>query len=246
MTFFRQVNVVRLSLLILIFFAIGAWAWHKRMTDREQRTHFTVQDRLREYDPTAGARVKAFFEAAGVTYPPARIVLLGLKTERKLQIYASGPDGSLRFVHEYPIVTASGHLGPKLVEGDNQVPEGIYKIDSLNPNSLYHLALRVGYPNDWDQEQALKDGRKNLGGDIMIHGGAGSCGCLAMGDTVAEDLFVLVAHTGIANVRLLLSPVDFRARDLPQPMPSVPAWTNKLYTTLKAELAQLPTRREVH
>jgi len=49
---------------------------------------------------------------------------------------------------------------PKLKEGDQQVPEGIYRIESLNPNSLYHLALRVNYPNQEDRRRAIEDGRK--------------------------------------------------------------------------------------
>ena len=40
-----------------------------------------------------------------------------------------------------------GHAGPKLREGDMQVPEGVYAVESLNPNSMYHVALRVGYPS---------------------------------------------------------------------------------------------------
>jgi murein L,D-transpeptidase YafK len=132
-----------------------------------------------------------------------------------------------------------------LKEGDSQVPEGIYKIDSLNPNSLYHLALRVGYPNEWDQEQARKDGRKDLGGDIMIHGGGGSCGCLAMGDEVAEDLFVLAARTGVENIRLVISPVDFRVQNLPAQTPAVPFWTGQLYSSIKSELSQLPEPKEI-
>ena len=142
-------------------------------------------------------------------------------------------------------LAASGNLGPKLQEGDSQVPEGIYNIESLNPNSLYHLALRVGYPNEWDQEHARADGRKNLGGDIMIHGGAGSCGCLAMGDPAAEELFVLAARTGIDNIRLLISPVDFRVHALPNSMVPVPAWSDQLYAELKSELARLPPGKEI-
>jgi hypothetical protein len=38
-----------------------------------------------------------------------------------------------------------------------------------------------------------KDGRKNLGSNIMIHGKNCSVGCLAMGDEAAEELFVLAA-----------------------------------------------------
>ncbi len=138
--------------------------------------------------------MKALFDEAAVPYPPGKVVLVGLKNERKLQVYASGKKGPPRFVHEYSIQTASGTLGPKLREGQPGA-RGHLQDNSLNPNSLYHLAIRVGYPNDWDKEHARKDGRKDLGGDIMIHGGYGSCGCLAMGDEVAES-FVLAARTG--------------------------------------------------
>lgn len=245
MRLFRQANPVRMGLLVVIFLGLGAWLVQKRMSNRGNGPRYSVEDRLRQYEPAAGPRLRIFFDKAEVTYPPARLVLVGFKTERKLQIYASGGDGALRFIHEYRILGASGYPGPKLEEGDSQVPEGIYKIDSLNPNSLYHLALRVGYPNDWDKEQAARDGRKELGGDIMIHGGAGSCGCLAMGDQVAEDLFVLAARTGLGNIRLVLCPVDFRVRNLPDNMPSVPVWTGQLYASLKGELAQLPEPKEV-
>ena len=68
----------------------------------------------------------------------------------------------------YPIRAASGALGPKLREGDRQVPEGVYDIESLNPNSRFHVALRVGYPNAFDRQMAGREGRTALGGDIMI------------------------------------------------------------------------------
>jgi murein L,D-transpeptidase YafK len=71
---------------------------------------------------------------------------------------------------------ASGKAGPKLREGDGQVPEGIYRIDGLNPNSSYHLSLKLNYPNDFDLEQARTEGRTELGGDIFIHGKAVSIG----------------------------------------------------------------------
>jgi hypothetical protein len=243
MKFSSRANVLRAGVLLFVFAGLGGWVLYKRMSERPERTHFSVEDRLRQYEPTAGERVKAYFDAAGVPYPPMKVELLGLKTERKLQVYATS-GGGFRFVHEYPVMGASGFVGPKLKEGDSQVPEGIYKIDSLNPNSLYHLALRVGYPNDFDLEQARKEGRTELGGDIMIHGAMGSTGCLAMGDPASEDLFVLAARTGIENIRLVICPVDFRVRDLPSPMPAVPAWTGQLYASLRAELAALPVPRE--
>ena len=47
----------------------------------------------------------------------------------------------------------SGQLGPKLREGDHQVPEGFYAIapGQMNPNSHYYLSFNVGYPNAYDR-----------------------------------------------------------------------------------------------
>ena len=113
-------------------------------------------------------------EQAEVAMPPEQVTLLALKEEKRLEIYAADDSNGPRFVLSYPILAASGIRGPKLREGDKQVPEGFYRIELLNPNSRYHLSLRVNYPNPADIEQAGRDGRdlSMLGGDIMIHGGA--------------------------------------------------------------------------
>jgi L,D-transpeptidase catalytic domain len=89
--------------------------------------------------------------------------------------------GQVVFIHSYSVLVASGHNGPKLREGDRQVPEGFYRITSLNPNSSYHLSIKLNYPNAFDQQHADEEGRDRLGGDIFIHGKAASIGCLAMG-----------------------------------------------------------------
>ena len=145
-------------------------------------------------------------------------------------------------VAEYAILAASGTLGPKMAEGDRQVPEGVYRIESLNPNSLYHLALRVDYPNAEDKAQAKRDGRDTglLGGDIMIHGSSCSIGCLAMGDPVSEELFVLAADTGLKNIRVILSPVDFSKAELPEGFAKKqPEWVRRRYAEIRAELLKL-------
>jgi hypothetical protein len=199
----------------------------------------TVSDRLTEFGNVVHARLEPRFREIGVAYPPRKLVLVGLKQERQLEIWVSDGSHDFRFLKTYPILAASGISGPKLKEGDRQVPEGLYKIESLNPNSHFHLALRVNYPNELDKEHARSEGRTNLGGDIMIHGGAASIGCLAMGDPAAEDLFVLAAETGIKNISVILSPVDFRVRDLPSNSPPSPNWTPELYGEIKKALVPL-------
>src|SRR5215467_8438106 len=88
----------------------------------------TIADRVAQYGPSARERLLPYFAAAGVPYPPARFLLLGLKHERELQLYAAGPAQGLHFIRSFAVLGASGELGPKLLEGDRQVPEGIYRI----------------------------------------------------------------------------------------------------------------------
>ncbi len=198
----------------------------------------TVAERIEQYGVAARKRLAPGFERIGFAYPPQGLVLAGFKHEKILEVWATR-NGEARLLRKYPILAASGRIGPKLREGDRQVPEGIYRIESLNPNSLYHLSLRVNYPNPFDGKMAEKDGRIDLGGDIMIHGGNCSIGCLAMGDDAAEELFVLAAETGIENVSVVLSPVDFRIRKLPKNVSGLPEWTEELYARIGRELSKL-------
>ncbi len=200
----------------------------------------TVEDRVAEYGDAVRERLEPHFRAAGLPYPPERVTLVGLKRERIVQVYAGGAEGESPFVCAYPILAASGTLGPKLREGDRQVPEGIYPIRELNPNSLYHLSLWIGYPNEFDLVHAAEEGRTEPGGEIMIHGGAESRGCLAVGDPAAEDLFVLAALAGIDKVTVILAPFDFRDEQGGTLPNELPPWSAELYARIKAELAKLP------
>jgi len=202
----------------------------------------SIEDRVEEYGPAARARLLPYFARAGVPYPPARFLLLGLKQERELQLYAAGPAQGFAFIRSYAVFGASGEIGPKLREGDRQVPEGVYRIVYLNPNSIAHLSLALDYPNPFDRMHAEEDGRESaiLGGDIMIHGGAGSVGCLAVGDQPAEDLFVLAAGSDWEHAVVLISPVDFRRATLPADYRPPSDWVNPLYSWLRAEMGSLP------
>ncbi len=196
----------------------------------------TIQDRLEEFGALVRKRLAPHFQQAGVHYPPSRLALVAIKETRKLELWAANEGEDLRFIREYDVLAASGRLGPKLREGDRQVPEGVYRIVLLNPNSHYHLSLRVSYPNDFDLAQAAREGRTEPGTDIMIHGGARSRGCLAVGDEGAEDLFIVAALTETREIPLIISPVDFRVREFATPA-DAPAWTEELYREIGARLA---------
>jgi murein L,D-transpeptidase YafK len=202
---------------------------------------YSVAQRLEQFGTAAASRLALHFQQAGVAFPPTAITLLAFKDSKRLELYARDPQGAWQQVRAYPIQAASGITGPKLREGDRQVPEGIYAIESLNPNSLFHVSLRLNYPNAFDKQMGLADGREALGSDIMIHGKNKSIGCLAMGDAVAEELFALAAWVGKENVRVVIAPTDFRQTAAASvPVAPLPAWTEGLYATIRTELAQYP------
>ena len=105
-------------------------------------------------------QLKSVVESAG-----GKFRILVFENERRLEVHAPGWKTS----RVYPMTGFSGTLGPKLKEGDGQIPEGVYGIEYLNPNSSYYLSMKVSYPNDADRQRAKADGQTNLGGDIMIH-----------------------------------------------------------------------------
>lgn len=239
----KRVYIVILAVVAFVFF-LGLFSRPMRRLATpalsQLRPARTVEDRLRQYGGAARARLKAAFDKRKVPYPPARVVLLGIKNENALQVYAAPRSNGFQLVRSYPILAASGHLGPKLQDGDLQVPEGVYRVESLNPNSRFHLALRLNYPNSFDREQARMEQRTRLGGDIMIHGDSVSIGCLAMGHQAAEDLFVLVADTGLTNVAVILAPVDFRLGKVVPRSIALPPWAPMLYLGIKTRMMELP------
>ncbi len=200
----------------------------------------TLDSRLKEFRPIAQPRLRSKFEKVGLSYPPSQVTLIGLKEERSLEVYARNKSTQpwVR-VDDLPILGASGGAGPKLKEGDRQVPEGVYQVESLNPNRRFHPSLRINYPTAFDRAMARRDDRRRLGGDIMIHGGALSAGCLAMGDPASEDLFTLVADVGIENTTVILAPFDFRIRE-PDVADGSPPWTASLYRKIDERLKAFP------
>jgi hypothetical protein len=202
-----------------------------------RRTTADVVDRLK---PELRPALSASFARQNLAYPPARLTLVALKAERSLEVWAPDGSGRLRLVRTYPVLAASGGPGPKLREGDRQVPEGVYAVETLNPNSKYHLSIKLDYPNAFDRAMARREGRANLGGDIFVHGGAASIGCLALGDAAIEELFLLVAETGRENVRAVVAPRDFRkdAAAANRISDGAPAWTAELYRNIRTELTR--------
>ena len=119
------------------------------------------------------------------------------KSARRLSIFREG-----KKLKSYRVALGRNPIGPKEQEGDMKTPEGLYKIDSRNPQSAYHLALHVSYPSNEDNARAADRG-VSAGFDIMIHGienGGGwigafhrwhnwTAGCIALTDEEIEELW---------------------------------------------------------
>lgn len=118
------------------------------------------------------------------------VFLRAFKEERVLELWVKHRgSGKYQIFRTWPIAGASGTLGPKLAEGDSQVPEGFYVVtpERMKPDSLFHLAFNLGYPNAYDRAH------QRTGTYIMIHGNECSIGCLAMTDAKIEEIYTLCA-----------------------------------------------------
>ena len=107
------------------------------------------------------------------------------KEESELEIWKQRDDGRYYHFKTYPICTWSGELGPKLVQGDRQAPEGFYTITPtlMNPNSKFYLSFNLGYPNSFDRAHG------RTGDSVMVHGKCRSAGCYAMTDALMEEIY---------------------------------------------------------
>lgn len=204
----------------------------------------TVDEALEEVRGPARARLAARgVDVEALRRGAAELVLVGVKDAQRLELWARmGGDPRAHHLTDYPVLAASGGPGPKLLEGDRQVPEGVYRVAGLNPNSRFHLSLKVDFPNAFDRARAAEDGRANPGSDIFIHGGARSVGCLAIGDPAIEELFVLVVALGLDRVGVLLCPSDPRVPFDRAGARELPPWIGDLDAQLDGELRRLGVR----
>jgi murein L,D-transpeptidase YafK len=122
------------------------------------------------------------------------------KSERELEVWVKADDDYELF-QTYAVAAMSGHLGPKLREGDRQAPEGFYYVppSRMNPNSRFHLSMNLGYPNRYDRVH------ERTGSALMVHGGSASIGCFAMTDPKIEKIYAMAEaalHNGQSFFRV--------------------------------------------
>ena len=191
---------------------------------------------VRELGPEIRSELESICQNSGVSYPPNELTLIALKKEKVLEVWGRDNGSQWQHLVQYRILGSSGKLGPKLRKGDMQVPEGRYSLASLNPNSNFHLSIKLNYPNRFDRKMAKQDGREDPGNNIFIHGSDASVGCLAMGNDSIEKLFVLVHDTGAADTDVIIAPYDLTGSEKIHTPGSAPQWTDQLYEQLRQDL----------
>jgi murein L,D-transpeptidase YafK len=131
------------------------------------------------------------------------------KSARRLSLLRDG-----KVLKIYRMVLGGAPTGPKEYEGDQRTPEGIYSIDFHKPDSDYHLALHISYPEQHDVDRASLQGL-SAGSDIMIHGlpnGRGwigrfhrredwTAGCVAVTDFEIEEIYRAVPDGTVIELR---------------------------------------------
>jgi murein L,D-transpeptidase YafK len=119
------------------------------------------------------------------------------KSARRLTLLKNG-----NALKTYRVALGRAPVGAKEHEGDQRTPEGSYSIDFHKPDSDYHLALHLSYPEQRDVDRAAAQGL-SAGSDIMIHGlpnGRGwigrfhrrddwTAGCVAVTDFEIEEIY---------------------------------------------------------
>lgn len=227
------------QLLKIILFSVLAAVMVGCATANEQSWRGAMRAKIQRYSYVAKRKLLPYFNRAGVHYPPQALAFLIFKHSARFEVYAKNKGGRWKYIHSFQVLAASGVSGPKLRSGDRQVPEGVYHIIGLNPQSRFDLSMQLNYPSNFDRQMAQRDGRRRLGADIFIHGAKRSIGCVAIGNRAIEQLFPLVYYVGIENVEAIIAPIDFR---LYKPTKSRvhPRWLPFLYGTIKRALKPFP------
>ena len=156
------------------------------------------------------------------------ILVRTFKEEKILEVWKRDQSGRFALLKSYPLCTVGGVAGPKIREGDKQSPEGFYTVTPgrMNPNSQFHLAYDVGYPNAFDRAWG------RTGAAIMVHGGCvNSAGCFIVTDAQVEEIYGLAREAfdgGQRSFQLQAYPFRMTAENLAKhrKSPHMAFWKN--------------------
>lgn len=173
----------------------------------------TSMQRPRESFQKKGEYLKNLFKLKGLNWPAKYMYLRSFKYDSQLEVWVKNSlKDEYKLLKIYKVCALAGSLGPKRFEGDYQVPEGFYTINEFNPNSNYYLSLGLNYPNASDR--ILSDQVKP-GGDIFIHGGCATVGCIPIKNDQIDELYIMAAAAksgGLDYIPVHIFPINYTVK----------------------------------
>ena len=221
---------------LLLVFRKKISDWYHNLKPKQ-----TTEQVIAKYEKKVFGKFHKAFQDAKIDTTDFEIALLAFKDTQKLELYIKSPKTDYSLIKTYDFTAFSGKIGPKLRNGDKQIPEGVYTLEYFNPNSRYHLSMKVSYPNTFDLEKAKSDNRTDLGGDIMIHGKKATTGCIPIGDRNIEEVFTLAAKSSNHRFPIIISPTDFRKNSNFPQIEGID-WEKELYSDIQNKLKKHSTQ----
>ncbi len=153
-----------------------------------QKSFNRVADVFRRKEDT----LRKQFAAKDLEWPVRDMYIRSFKYDSELEVWVrNSSQEEYKLFKIYKVCALAGSLGPKRIQGDYQVPEGVYYINEFKHNSAYHLSLGLNYPNASDK---LLSDSLQPGGDIYIHGSCVTQGCIPITNAQIEELYILTSH----------------------------------------------------
>lgn len=191
--------------------------------DNENRLQMAIQEK--------GQTIEANMNKHQLKKDELNILFVAYKELDQLQLFAKSKKHKKYYkIQTYPICQRSGILGPKRMEGDLQVPEGLYHIDRFNAKSRYYLSLGLNYPNDLDKSLG------RTGSDIFIHGKCETKGCLPMTDDLIKEIYLYALwakEAGQQYIPVYIFPFEMTTANMLKHQNKVEEWVFTFWKNLQ-------------
>ena len=192
---------------VIFFFCPSIWAQNSFVD--YQKSFDRVSDVFKRKEDT----LRRQFAEKKLVWPAKYIYIRSFKYDSELEVWVRNTvTEDFKLFKTYKVCALAGNLGPKRIEGDFQVPEGVYYINEFNHNSAFHLSLGLSYPNVSDR---LLSDIKQPGGDIYIHGSCVTTGCIPITNPQIEELYILTSYAKSAGqdfIPVHIFPVRFNVQ----------------------------------
>ena len=197
------------AMVLLLVFAVPTTASGAPPRPLDSSVSLTASHRAQVAQQRQESKIRTRLDQLALSSSSVQVFFRILKEDARFEVWVSdATHPEFQLYQSWTICAASGNVGPKRVSGDLQVPEGYYVIDRFNPASAFYLSIGLDYPNRADR---FFSDPQRPGGDIFIHGGCASIGCIALTDAVIEQVYVLAAlarRHGQVSLPVLIVPTQ--------------------------------------